>query len=88
MPKENYPSSFECDCGHVSDFVERTVREIREMSRKKRVSLGDSAKEEHWVVFEKGEMVDIICPKRSLPAPEAGSPAAPQQARDTAKRRR
>ena len=25
MPKEIFPSSFECDCGHESDFSERTV---------------------------------------------------------------
>jgi hypothetical protein len=25
MPKEIFPSSFECDCGHQSDFFENTV---------------------------------------------------------------
>lgn len=33
------------------------------MSYKKKVELGDSAGDnEHWIVFHKGEMVDIICP--------------------------
>jgi len=36
------------------------------MSHKKRVQLGDSEGDnEHWIVFYKGEMVDIICPKRN-----------------------
>jgi hypothetical protein len=33
------------------------------MSRKKKVRLSDSAADEHIIVFYKGEMVDIICPK-------------------------
>ncbi len=34
------------------------------MSLKKKVRLGDSAKDnEHYIIFHKGEMVDIICPK-------------------------
>jgi hypothetical protein len=35
MPKEIYPSSYECDCGHQSHFFENTIREIKAMSRKK-----------------------------------------------------
>ena len=42
MPKEIYPSSYECDCGHQSHFCENTIREIKAMSRKKKVRLGDS----------------------------------------------
>ena len=63
MPKEIYPSSYECDCGHQSHFCENTIREIKAMSRKKRVRLGDSEPDEHYIIFYKGEMVDIICPK-------------------------
>ena len=37
MPKEIFPSSFECDCGHQSDFSERTVRDMKAMSQKKKV---------------------------------------------------
>ena len=64
MPKEIFPSSYVCDCGHQSDFFENTIREIKRMSRKKKVYLGDSAPDEHTIVFYKGEMVDIICPKQ------------------------
>ena len=64
MPREIIPSSFECDCGHQSHFFENTIREMKKMSHKKRVRLGDAGgKNEHWIVFEKGKMVDIICPK-------------------------
>ena len=63
MPKELYPSSYECDCGHQSDFFENTIREAKETSHKRPVWLGDSAKEEHIIVFKKGKMVEILCPK-------------------------
>ena len=33
------------------------------MSFKKRIYLGDSEKEDQTIVFYKGKMVDIICPK-------------------------
>jgi len=33
------------------------------MSFKKRIYLSDSEQEEHTIVFYKGKMVDIICPK-------------------------
>lgn len=62
MPREIFPSSYECDCGHQSHFFENTIKEMKAMSHKKRVRLGDSAKDEHYIVFYKGEMVDIICP--------------------------
>lgn len=65
MPKEMFPSSFECDCGHQSDFSENTVREMKAMSQKKKVYLADSAPEEHTIVFYKGKMVAIQCPKPS-----------------------
>jgi len=64
MPKEIFPSSYVCECGHQSDFFENTIREIKKMSRKKKIHLGDSAPDEHTIVFYKGEMVDIICPKQ------------------------
>jgi hypothetical protein len=44
------------------DFFESTVREIKALSHKKVVYLGDSAPDEHTIVFHKGEMIDIICP--------------------------
>ena len=64
MPKEIYPSSYECDCGHQSHFCENTIRDIKAMSRKKKVRLLDSEPDEHIIVFHKGEMVDITCPKQ------------------------
>lgn len=45
-------------------FFENTVREIKAMSHKKRVRLGDAAPDEYFVVFYKGKMVDIICPHK------------------------
>ena len=65
MPKEIFPSSFECDCGHQSDFFENTVREMKAMSQKKKVYLADSAPEEHTIVFYRGKLVEIQCPKQS-----------------------
>ena len=64
MPKEIFPSSYECDCGHQSDFCENTIREIKAMSLRKRIYLGDSERDEHTIVFYRGEMIDIICPTR------------------------
>jgi hypothetical protein len=64
MAREIYPSSYECDCGHISHFFERTIREAKEMSHRKKVQLGDSAKYEHWIIFHEGKMVDIECPHR------------------------
>jgi hypothetical protein len=63
MPKEIFPSSYLCDCSHQSDFFENTIREAKRRSRKKKIYLGDSEIEEHVIVFFKGKMVDIICPK-------------------------
>ncbi len=64
MPKKIFPSSYECDCGHQSHFFENTIREIKAMSRRKQVRLGDSEPDEHIIAFYKGEMVDIICPNK------------------------
>jgi hypothetical protein len=64
MPKEIFPSSFACDCGHQSDFSEHTVREMKAVSQKKKVYLADSAPEEHTIVFYRGKLVEIQCPKQ------------------------
>src|SRR2546428_7968341 len=74
MPKEIFPSSFECDCGHQSDFSERTVRELKAMSQKKKVHLADSAPEEHTIVFYRGKMVEIQCPKQAQSSETKQSP--------------
>src|SRR5215468_2753855 len=65
MPKEIFPSSFQCDCGHQSDFAERIVRDLRAMSQQKKVYLRDAAPEEHTIVFYRGTMVEIQCPKQA-----------------------
>jgi hypothetical protein len=64
MPKEIFPSSFECDCGHQSHFSERGIKELKAMSQKKKVYLADAAPEEHTIVFYRGKMVEIQCPKQ------------------------
>jgi len=57
------PSSYRCDCGHQLDFFENTVREMAELSRKRRKpqTIGDGSK--HGVEFKGGEAVAVICPK-------------------------
>jgi hypothetical protein len=35
MPKEIFPSSYECDCGHQSHFFENTIKEAKALSHKK-----------------------------------------------------
>ena len=67
MPKEIDFSSYECDCGHQSHFFENTIREAKAMSHKRTVRLLDSEADEHTIVFEHGEMVDILCPKTDSP---------------------
>ncbi len=64
MAKGLFPSSYECDCGHESNFFENTIREMKRMSKKKRVRLGDSAKNEHKIIFHKGEAIEIECPEK------------------------
>jgi len=57
---ELFPSSFRRDCGQELDFFENTIRDMKKMSKKKRVRLGEG---KHTVVFYKGEAVEILCPK-------------------------
>ena len=63
MTKELFPSSYECDCGHESHFFENTIKEMKRMGKKKEVRLGESAEDEHTIIFYKGKAVEIICPK-------------------------
>ena len=65
MARFLFPSSFECDCGHQSDFFEDTVREMEADSRRKRrpIHLLDSEKEEHEIEFMGGRPVAVICPR-------------------------
>ena len=64
MPRELYPSSYECDCGHQSHFSENTIREARTKSRKREIHLGDSEVDEHTIIFFRGEAVRVICPEK------------------------
>ena len=66
MALRHIPSSFECDCGHMSHFFENTVREAERLSerRHKPVLLSDSEPEEHTVEFQKGKAVAVLCPER------------------------
>jgi len=65
MPKEMFFSSYRCDCGHQIDFSENTVGEVKQKSKRKRQWLIETCEDptrEHVVVFDGGEMVDILCP--------------------------
>ena len=63
MAKEIFPSSYKCDCGHQSDFGENTIREIKNMSRYKKVRISDSEKKSHTIVFYNKKAIEMICPK-------------------------
>ncbi len=60
MAVEIFPSSFRCDCGQELDFFENTIRDMKKMSKNKRVRLGE---ENHTIVFYKGEAIEVHCPK-------------------------
>jgi hypothetical protein len=63
MAVELFPSSYRCDCGHHSDFCENTVRELSEMSKRKKQVLADSSEPAHCIEFSRGKPVAVICPK-------------------------
>lgn len=60
------PSSFACDCGHLSHFSEATVREMEREAGKGRKAqrLGDSEANEHRIEFQGRSAVSVIYPKR------------------------
>jgi 2-polyprenyl-6-methoxyphenol hydroxylase-like FAD-dependent oxidoreductase len=61
VAKEIFPSSYVCDCGSESHFFENTIREMKQMSKRKRVALcGDH---NHTIIFKGGKAVEIRCPK-------------------------
>jgi len=64
MPKEVFFSSYRCDCGHRIDFSEDTISEVKQKSKTRRLWLIETCDDptaEHVVVFDRGEMVDILC---------------------------
>ncbi len=75
MPKEIFPSSYECDCGHQVHFCENTVREMKRISFRGRPRIGEGD-DRHAVIFHNGRMVGMYCPKRD--ADIAASPAEPE----------
>jgi hypothetical protein len=65
MPQEIFPSSYECDCGHISHFFENTIREAKAKSQRQEIRLHDSEKPGHIVVFYQGKLKTIICPEQA-----------------------
>jgi hypothetical protein len=64
MPQEIYPSLYVCDCGYRCDFSENTVREIKAASMKRRQALiADDG--QHEVIFDRGSMVAVRCPREN-----------------------
>jgi len=65
MARRLIPSSFECDCGHRSQFSEGTVKEMgaRACRSHKQILLWDSEKQEHAIEFADGRATAIICPE-------------------------
>jgi hypothetical protein len=61
MAREIDISSYRCDCGYEAHFFENTVREMKRMSLKKKMSL---VEEDHKIVFDKGKAVEMVCPQK------------------------
>ena len=59
------PSSYRCGCGHEAHFSERTIREMKADSQRRRepIRILDSEKDKHAIEFSGGEAVAVICPK-------------------------
>ena len=60
MAKYIYPSSFECDCKFSAHFFENSIKEMKRMSTKKEITVGE---EDHKIIFYKGNAIKMICPK-------------------------
>lgn len=77
MPREVDDCSFICDCGHRSDFFERTIRDLKQMSLRREERLGDAlGKNSHTIVFKGGRMVRIICPHKGRATARKGAKAS------------
>jgi len=63
MAIEIMPSSYCCDCGHESHFSENTIREMKRMSKMKKVKLSDSENNRHSITFYRQKAIEIQCPK-------------------------
>jgi hypothetical protein len=60
MAREEFPS-YICDCGHEAHFFENTINEMKRISRRKKVDIGD---DDHGIVFYKGKAIEMICPTK------------------------
>ncbi|MGA2824153.1 MAG: hypothetical protein ABSE72_11575 [Bacteroidales bacterium] len=69
MPKEIFPSSVVCDCGQECHFFERTIRELKKMSIRKKGQVLIADDGEHEIIFENGEFVAMYCPKEQKEIP-------------------
>lgn len=68
MPKEIDVSSYECDCGHQLHFFENTIREMKQISYRRREGIGEGC-DRHSAIFHKGEFVAMFCPKAKREIP-------------------
>lgn len=78
---EIYPSSYRCECGHLSHFFENTINEMKKMSLKKKVRLGDSEREGHTIVFHNGEAIEVLCPREDKASGHVDDGQAPKKPR-------
>ena len=62
MAEEIFPSSYKCDCGYECHFFENTIREMKQMSKNKKVRIRDSGDNEHVIIFFKKQAKEILCP--------------------------
>lgn len=66
--REIFPSSYVCTCGVESHHCENTIREMKQMSLKKRaVLVADDG--EHEIIFHQEEFVAMWCPKQQKEIP-------------------
>jgi hypothetical protein len=65
VPREIDPTLYECDCGHLSYFGTDTVRGVKALStrNKRKTALLEDDDEQHMLVFKKGKLANIVCPK-------------------------
>ncbi len=82
MPKEIFPSSFECDCGKRLDFFENTIRGMKRESKKGPCELLDGPDgHEHRILLEDGKFVTITCPDRPKGPKKTATPKTPTKGR-------
>ena len=66
-PIQERDGKYLCSCGHLLEFSENTVNELKQKSKRKRqwlIETCDDRSTEHVVIFEGGKMVDLLCPEQ------------------------